>query len=453
MFPAIPLIPRLNALASAARKISLYITLRGLVMLLFLLYLVKGPVFRQADIIASVLSYSLLIVILAAMLVTLVYGQLVRRSLGLNIVPSFTDLQHNERLESGRSAVFVIRLNPIHVPPLFQLNLELTFAEGGIPVPVHTLKGNPRGEQLIAQEITFPHRGIWEVDGAKLSFGDQLGLTCLRWEIGADAVSHGFKVCPPRLGPSRLPVVCSCFKTGDELVDVQERRGEPFDLKRYHPSDGVRKIVWKIFAKSGQLMSRHAEPAMSPEGQTAILCLAAPEEDDVASAAVAYLRRLEEFELEVFFACEGMSGDAPARSAEAAEEALIANVWRARRAAPEQVRGMLHNFVGHVNAALRGPRLERILVFASAERLADEESLRLFSDLGELLERQRIEPAFLLLSPREGPWRAPAQAPSLAERWFFGSSAPSPGDGARFYPEFMSLSMRRRWQVISEQAA
>lgn len=446
---------RLSALAALANKTSLYITARGLLLLLFLLYLIKGPVFQQADIVAAVLAYSLLAVIFIAALVTLVYGQLVRRGLGVNVVPSFTDLHASERLESGKTAVFVIRLNPVYIPPLFEMTLTLRFAEETLRMPVHTLKGNPRGEQLIAQEITFPHRGVWEIGGAALSFGDQLGLTCLRWEVSADVVSHAFKVCPPRIPQSRLPVVCSCFKTGDELVDVQERRGEPFDLKRYHPSDGVRKIVWKIFAKSGQLMSRHAEPAMSPEGQVALICLAKPQEDAAAGAAIAYLRRLEELELEVFFACEGMTGDSPARSAEAAEDALVNNVWRARSAAADSTRRMLENFVGHVNGLLRGPRLERIVVFASAARLGEETGLALFTALGELLERQRIEPAFLLLSPPAADEPAAIEAggrASWAKRWFLTREEPQERTRAAFYPDFMSLSLRKHWQVIADQS-
>ena len=454
--PSVRRIPEWAARAAKiARQTSLFLSVRGLVLLLFLLYLLKGPVLGEADIIASVLAYSMLIVIFAASVTTLVYGHLLRRALQVSIVPQYSSDDPIDRVESGKQVAFVIKIDPLHVPPLYEMNLELRFPEEGVRVPMHTLKGRPQVDRRITEEIVFPHRGLWEIRGAKLSFGDQLGLTSLAWEIGADEIGHGFTVYPPRIEENRLPVKTSCFRTGDDVVDVHERRGEPFDLKRYHPSDGIRKIVWKIFAKSGELLSRHAEPAMSPEGQVAVFCLAKPEEDGVCSTTVAYVRRLQELDLQIFFSCEGMPEDELARSAEEAEEALLAHVWRARTEAPSTVLATLDNFEGQVNKVLHGPRLERMLIFLEARRFASEEGLHTAARIGEVLEARRIQPVFFLVGEqpagrRTAPREVRPVRAALAH-WFFSPPQGTPPQASRYYPEFMSLSLAKGWDVVSQE--
>ncbi len=443
-----------RSLLHLARRTTIYLTARGLILLLFLLYLLKGPVFAEADIVAAVLAFSLLLVLLAAALATLVCGHLIRRGSAVAIVPSFQLQAGQNRIESKDLTVFTIRVEGCSIPPLFQMTLKLRFAHGNLLLPTHLLKGRPRGDRLITQPLRFPHRGVWEVSEAELTFGDQLGLTSLRWTIKSDLISQPFEVFPPRLSSTRLPVLCSCFRPGEDVIDTKERQGEPFDLKRYHPSDGMRKIAWKLFARSGVLMSRHPEPAASPEGQVAIFCLAAPEEDQVCSSAAAYMRELESRDLRILFACQGME-DAAVLSAEEAEKAMVESAWRASGLQGAALNRALSKFLDRVREELRGGHLERVLIFTAADRLENPRGTAILTDLGDLLENRGIKPAFFLIGEPRSKSGAAARSSAgngLLQRWFFISTGEvSSPRKTSHSPDFLNTSVRKHWAVVAEQ--
>jgi len=97
-----------------------------------------------------------------------------------------------------------------------------------------------------------------------------------------------------------VPVLTSSYRAGDLISDANERRGDPFDLKPYHPSDGIKKILWKVYAKTGELISRHPEQSMTPEGQVFIFSVNNVEDDHVCGAALDYTKKLEDLSLDVF---------------------------------------------------------------------------------------------------------------------------------------------------------
>ena len=67
----------------------------------------------------------------------------------------------------------------------------------------------------------------------------------------------------------------------------------------------MKRILWKTYAKSGQLVVRRPEPAVIPEGEVAVYLVAGADEDHVAGALLGYLNQLEESRVVVLFGTDG----------------------------------------------------------------------------------------------------------------------------------------------------
>jgi hypothetical protein len=281
-------------------------------------------------------------------------------------------------------------------------------------------------------------------------FGDVTGLSSYTWSVPGTTFS-GWRVLPPPVGTPALPILSSSHRAGDLVIDRNNRLGDPFDLKPYHPSDGLKKIVWKLFAKSGQLVARHPEASMTPEGQTLIFVVADDREDHVCAVAEKYVASLEELGIDVLLGCVGMDGGA-ASSAEATRELLINSVWEAR--SEEQTERYLNGFVAEIRSRLPTMRIERLILLCSERRLTTPERAERLSSLGDALKHSGIDPVYVLLRDegaimRETVTAEPAQM-SLVHQWFW---ARTEGVGVRVDPavrnRFFDGCVRNDWQVIT----
>ena len=65
-------------------------------------------------------------------------------------------------------------------------------------------------------------------------------------------------------------------------------------------------VLWKTYARSGQLVVRRPEPADVPEGEVAIYVVARKNEDYVVGAFLSYLEELERGNITVIFGTDGL---------------------------------------------------------------------------------------------------------------------------------------------------
>lgn len=289
------------------KRFNIVLTSRGLLVLMFLCYLIASPILKETDIIAAVIFYSICAIITAFFLVCLYNGITSRKSLKLKIYPPSDNAlfeAHQGGVTSGNDCTLVVKTSPVSVFPGFDLRIQIEF-EYGLKPFMHLLSGTSTEERILIQNINFPHRGNWKVRMAKCSLSDRLGLTNYNWDINEEDFATSIKVAPPIDHDSTLPTISSSNRSGDSMPDAREKNGDPYDLKPYDPSDGVKKILWKVYAKSGELITRHPEASMTPEGQTVIFCVANYKDDAVCSAALAYVKALEKINIEIFFSCEG----------------------------------------------------------------------------------------------------------------------------------------------------
>jgi hypothetical protein len=225
---------------------------------------------------------------------------------------------------------------------------------------------------------------------------DHAGLAVFEWQIeGRDTVT----VAPPRALDVSLPILSSTQRPGDTLVDTTHKQGDPFDIKQYHPSDGMKKILWKAFAKRGELLARHPEASMTPEGYVVIFVVARTTDDATAARAAAYVRTLSDLRLDVIVGCEGLRGRSPAIDPSSTEGLLIDTAWDARNSGVESLIHDATELLDYCADHGVNVTVKRIAIFCSGERATDPAEAEKVTALAEWFSQRGVEPVFCIDSP------------------------------------------------------
>lgn len=413
---------------------------RCVAILLALSYLLWGPVSTNSDIVSAGLAYGALAVIATLVLLVVLQGVVLERRVSVHVLPPET------RITSETSARLVLHLPNLRILPLTHLDLLIDFEH---PVPSPSLvrvTGLAHSDRRVHLDLTFPHRGSWFIRGVRCKLEDIAGIAHHSWHCSQET---SVVIAPPATTETNLPILSSAQRPGDLVIDTLNRQGDPFDIKPYHPSDGLKKIVWKSFAKRGELLSRHPEASMTPEGYVVMLVLAGPSDDDVCARALAYTRDLSELKLDMVVGCQGGRSYVPASTPEAAEDLLINAVWESARASLDELRADTTALLDHCRKTTRGIKVVKILIFCSGGRLSTAEESRKIADLAGWLSTQDISPVFCLTSPTTSSKAVGSERSSLIRDWFVLSDSKgvlisSPAT----YHDFLSECLQKQWEVF-----
>lgn len=111
---------------------------------------------------------------------------------------------------------------------------------------------------------------------------DVLGFCSLDWE---QEEPLSLVVMPKPLPLQSQSVIRSRF-TGDDTPDPRgEPKGDRVDMRRYTPGDPPRMLLWKVYARTGKLMVRVPEAAITTAPRTCAYLAAGPEDEALASVA------------------------------------------------------------------------------------------------------------------------------------------------------------------------
>ena len=230
--------------------INTFFSSRGFLFLAGAVYLVTWPGRQHADLVASTVGASLLLILGLIGIATLINGIALIRRVHVEVRPPIGGRESTSNPEtelvSGEERRFLLNVEYPFILPLFILEIKPQLAASGTSFSRQRIAGWSKGHTRLFDDIEFPHRGIWRVDSIDLTFSDIFGLTQLRWRQGSDEAVQTIEVSPPREHGTSLPVITSTIRAGDEVADITHRKGEYYDLKPYHPSDGMRKILWKV---------------------------------------------------------------------------------------------------------------------------------------------------------------------------------------------------------------
>ncbi len=380
------------------RQLQAILTLRGVLIAGLVVFLFVGPVLRQVDIVAAVLACSLLGLLILIGAVSVLKGRALRRSLQLHLTAQQRGGSSfgGETLLAGEPALLVIKTSPFRVPPLFVLQVRIEFEYEDLPLPLICFVGGSAEPRVALERVVFPHRGVWSVGRLRLSIGDRLGLTSFFWDIDALDAAGVFTVTVREHEIETLPIVSSSNKAGDMEVNTRDRLGDPFDLKPYHPADGLKRILWKVYAKSGQLIARHPECSMTPEGQVVLFCCARDDEDYLCADFLAYLSRLESMDLALAVGFEGMRDHQSALSRREAETLMTESVWDAEHESIEQLQAEISGLIRAAEQQGSGTRLHRLVFFVGAERIEEAAWLKCLVNLGNFIRQQGVVPCFIV---------------------------------------------------------
>jgi len=438
------------------------LTPRGYTLFLFLIFFFFISV-NLTDIVFSVLSFSLIPCLVGVVTAVMLQKRMLRKRLQLTfhgILPeggyeapsTGSQVVGNQRsgIQAQVPVRYLIRTKGKWILPLFRLDLNPHFRH---PLPNSkpiSLSSVSSGELVVHFPVTFPHRGEWTLSLFECRIYDVFGLTSASWNVLPIAPASSM-VIPQQGFYAELPTLSSESQDGDQTPDPVLRHGEPFDLKTYHPSDGLKRIVWKVFARTGQLISRYPETATTPEGRLFIYTVANRREDYVCDAAVRYMERLEESDLHVEMACNGSSDFPPASSSHEALQLFLKTVW-ASDSTTELAD--LATAIGKWSAY--GGAIDHLVLCASKERAESPDGMRMLISLGQLCRSHSIRPSFFILeknSVAAHEWvRLPhrhqePQKTSLLARWFLPRATNGLRQTSRTTRELFLHGAREGWEI------
>ena len=382
-------VTRLYAIAEALQS-AVALSMRGLLVLLLLIYLLLNPILTQSDIVASIIVAALGGLIVTLTSICAIAGYRLKRRLAPELIaPSHSEGMTAEGIFSQKINKFLLRIGPISVPPLFTLSVEPVFDYPGVSSSCHLLTGRIDPVDPAIHRIVFPHRGLWRLRGIRCVLEDRFGFSCVIW-LDHSCADQTVSVHPQPVENPHLPLISSTFRAGDDISHHTQRLGEPFDIKPYQPSDGIKKILWKVFAKRGELVARHPEHAVTPEGHVIAFILARPEDDALAAWSLAYFRELEEMNLTMEAGCLGMEQRPLASSTRELDELLVQSAFEAPTKISPDLAADIRMSLSRRSNARESTQGEKIAIFLAESALTSDQAAREILGLLQALEHDGI---------------------------------------------------------------
>lgn len=138
----------------------------------------------------------------------------------------------------------------------------------------------------VYEEFRFHHRCLLSQVEREFEIADVLGFACirLRWKQQVR-----ISVLPVPQPLNRNAFVTS-FHGGDDMSDPRgEPVGDRVDMRQYAAGDPPKLLLWKLYARTGKLMVRQPERAISPTPKTCAYLVAGPQDETVAGVMRALL--------------------------------------------------------------------------------------------------------------------------------------------------------------------
>jgi hypothetical protein len=423
------------------------LTIRGSLALLGGAYLVLGPASSNADLVAGIIGATLLALIISITIINLFIWQNLKKALSGSIRSS------DGIVEASRLERFTINLPTINLLPLTEIRVGLKWTQTGVATYTHSLEGRDSKPRTLIEDIRFPHRGNWGIEGLNCELRDIFGLSAIRWI--APTTEKNIKVSPGDSYSRHIPVISTSERSGDAIEQKLTRSGDPYDLKAYHPTDGMKRIIWKLFAKSGELYSRLEEFSMTPEGRVSTLIIANPKDDSLCNWALGYLREMEALSLDLVVGAAGMHkiSASTATSTEAAKNLLVDTTWTSpwdERNSSETILKELREDMELVKIAgsTGGSRLTRLIIFVSGQSIKSQEQVAALQQLGNEIENAGISPIFCCQEIYGPIQKKSAINKAIRNILFEENSLTGQSNALNNFPNFLKVCANSQWHVI-----
>lgn len=139
-----------------------------------------------------------------------------------------------------------------------------------------------RRDGLLLERVRLAERGHYERIERRMIVSDAFGLSRVRFRVHHE---QSIDVLP-RLGQLRALPPLTALASGDALPHpLGLTEGDRLELRRYGPGDPARFIHWKVMARTGKLMVRVPERALSIARRMAAYVIAGEHDDASCGAA------------------------------------------------------------------------------------------------------------------------------------------------------------------------
>lgn len=174
-----------------------------------------------------------------------------------------TKFGDGQKAEAGWVPLSVIITGPALRPLLGTIQARLVFTEkriseriildADITKPRHVWRQAIRG----TGQTLLHDRGIYDVEKVLISFCDMLGLLSLPCTI---PFTQQLYTLPQPLAEKNVKAQSHSTEEQKHRIEIPKRvEGEHVNYKEFETGDNIQRIVWKIYAKSGQLVVRIPE--------------------------------------------------------------------------------------------------------------------------------------------------------------------------------------------------
>ncbi|HMO02653.1 MAG TPA: DUF58 domain-containing protein [Oligoflexia bacterium] len=358
-------------------RINLFFNYRSLALYLLAIYLVGTLGFSQKDLLALVFGVLLFSGLFYITITNFICAHLYTKRFKINLVPKYQVALGNYL--ANRQEELSLEFPKLRLPPTIRLKVSIDFGSDLVEIPDFIISDNPKPDQIITLPIKFPHRGRWQAKKITCEIYDRFLCHRYRWIYNNTSQTVVFNVLPPPVEIRDWQILVSASKSGDELPHPEIADGDYLEIKQYHPNDGARRIIWKLFARRRELLSRHPETAYTPEGEILAILLCDRLQDDLAGAAIGYLRLLEKNQIKINFTASG-AAKLSQNSAEALD-LMVDTVWQIPDyfKSPQLILTKYKNDIETVNKAIalwkdkkNDAPPEQVLIICGTEELAGE---------------------------------------------------------------------------------
>lgn len=132
------------------------------------------------------------------------------------------------------------------------------------------------------EKVLAKRRGSWSIIRRNITVSDAFGLCSIRF---LHQQERDLRFVPAKGRLDRVHVVQG-LSGGDAIPQMDgEPVGDPLDLRAYAPGDPIRYVLWKVYARSRQLVVRNPERALAPTRRTVAYLVAGSGDEPAAGAA------------------------------------------------------------------------------------------------------------------------------------------------------------------------
>lgn len=213
-----------------------------------------------------------------------------------------------------------LNTNSFKILPLLATNFILIFDTKHVR-PWETSVSSIGSQKQIIFESAISIPAIYQIQEVELIYGDILGLFKFNKTINK---AFTFKAFCNSI-PFTDEILSSYVTSGDTNYHEKSLLGDYYEFKPYHPSDGTKLIIWKTFARTGELVARAPEMSSNPSGS--VLCFfACGRNPKLYKLAMGLLEQIEFLDLKADYVFEGEP--TIFNSLPDFKENLVASTWK-----------------------------------------------------------------------------------------------------------------------------